>query len=216
MTEGYFTQSYGSDELDASLLLLPTLGFLPADDERIRATVMAIADRLQRRRLRLSLPPRGDRRRTRRDSPRGVSPRARSGSCRRSSRSANSIALAASARSWWARRARSASTARRSIRRRPATSGTSPRRSRIWLSSMHSWTSSTPNSARPARRSDRRVRRVGGTPSGMSDRPGVSDLSRIRHELCHVWRLSSSPRPPDPEILRDSQEESMSSNTDAH
>lgn len=41
--EGFFAQSYGSNELDASLLLLPTLGFLPVDDERIRATVMAIA-----------------------------------------------------------------------------------------------------------------------------------------------------------------------------
>jgi GH15 family glucan-1,4-alpha-glucosidase len=43
---GYFTQSYGSEELDASLLLLPMLGFLPPDDERIRATVHAIADGL--------------------------------------------------------------------------------------------------------------------------------------------------------------------------
>jgi alpha,alpha-trehalase len=43
---GYFGQSYGSDELDASLLLLGTLGFLPVDDERIRATVVAIADGL--------------------------------------------------------------------------------------------------------------------------------------------------------------------------
>jgi GH15 family glucan-1,4-alpha-glucosidase len=39
---GYFTQSYGSPELDASLLLLPLVGFLPATDERIRGTVEAI------------------------------------------------------------------------------------------------------------------------------------------------------------------------------
>jgi GH15 family glucan-1,4-alpha-glucosidase len=44
--KGYFAQSYGSDELDASLLLLPMLGFLPAEDERIRATVLAIASEL--------------------------------------------------------------------------------------------------------------------------------------------------------------------------
>ncbi len=44
--EGYFTQSYGSSELDASLLLMGTLGFLPAQDERIRNTVLAIADNL--------------------------------------------------------------------------------------------------------------------------------------------------------------------------
>ena len=43
---GYFTQTYGGDHLDASLLLLGSLGFLPAQDERIRATVMAIADDL--------------------------------------------------------------------------------------------------------------------------------------------------------------------------
>ncbi|MHB1088787.1 MAG: glycoside hydrolase family 15 protein [Acidimicrobiales bacterium] len=43
---GVFTQSYGSEELDASLLMLPLLGFLPPDDERQRATVFAIADEL--------------------------------------------------------------------------------------------------------------------------------------------------------------------------
>jgi GH15 family glucan-1,4-alpha-glucosidase len=37
-----FTQSYGSSELDASALLLPLLGFLPASDERVRGTVAAI------------------------------------------------------------------------------------------------------------------------------------------------------------------------------
>ena len=37
-----FTQSYGSDELDASVLLLPLVGFLPPDDERIVSTVEAI------------------------------------------------------------------------------------------------------------------------------------------------------------------------------
>ena len=41
--QGCFAQSYGSEELDASLLLLPVLGFLPANDERVRATVLAIA-----------------------------------------------------------------------------------------------------------------------------------------------------------------------------
>jgi GH15 family glucan-1,4-alpha-glucosidase len=37
-----FTQSFGSSELDASLLLIPLVGFLPADDPRVRATVAAI------------------------------------------------------------------------------------------------------------------------------------------------------------------------------
>ena len=44
--QGYFTQSYESDELDASLLVLPMVGFLPASDERLVATVNAIADHL--------------------------------------------------------------------------------------------------------------------------------------------------------------------------
>jgi GH15 family glucan-1,4-alpha-glucosidase len=43
-----FMQSYGSSELDASVLLLPTLGFLPWDDPRIVGTVEAIARDLTR------------------------------------------------------------------------------------------------------------------------------------------------------------------------
>jgi alpha,alpha-trehalase len=43
---GRFRQHYGNDELDASLLLIPILGFLPPDDDRVRATVLAIADEL--------------------------------------------------------------------------------------------------------------------------------------------------------------------------
>ncbi len=37
-----FTQSYGSEELDASVLLMPTVGFLAADDPRMVSTVAAI------------------------------------------------------------------------------------------------------------------------------------------------------------------------------
>ncbi|MBO0786329.1 MAG: glycoside hydrolase family 15 protein, partial [Actinobacteria bacterium] len=43
---GVFCQHYETKALDASLLLIPIVGFLPADDERVRATVMAIADEL--------------------------------------------------------------------------------------------------------------------------------------------------------------------------
>ncbi|WP_250002946.1 glycoside hydrolase family 15 protein [Actinoplanes sp. M2I2] len=43
---GVFTQSFGSTDLDASLLMLPIVGFLPADDPRMLATVEAIASRL--------------------------------------------------------------------------------------------------------------------------------------------------------------------------
>ncbi len=35
-----------TDDLDASLLLLPIMGFLPPDDKRVQATVLAIADEL--------------------------------------------------------------------------------------------------------------------------------------------------------------------------
>jgi GH15 family glucan-1,4-alpha-glucosidase len=39
---GSFVQSYGSKELDASLLQIPIVGFLPADDPRVVGTVKAI------------------------------------------------------------------------------------------------------------------------------------------------------------------------------
>jgi GH15 family glucan-1,4-alpha-glucosidase len=39
---GSFVQSYGSDELDASLLLIPITGFLPASDPRVTGTIEAI------------------------------------------------------------------------------------------------------------------------------------------------------------------------------
>src|SRR5262245_6564692 len=37
-----FVQSYGSSELDASLLLIPIVGFLPAEDPRVRGTLAAV------------------------------------------------------------------------------------------------------------------------------------------------------------------------------
>jgi GH15 family glucan-1,4-alpha-glucosidase len=43
---GVFVQRYGSPALDASVLLMALLRFLPSDDPRIRATVLAIADEL--------------------------------------------------------------------------------------------------------------------------------------------------------------------------
>jgi GH15 family glucan-1,4-alpha-glucosidase len=41
-----FVQCYGSEELDAALLLLPLVGFLPPTDRRIKATVRQIEKRL--------------------------------------------------------------------------------------------------------------------------------------------------------------------------
>ncbi|HXN60985.1 MAG TPA: glycoside hydrolase family 15 protein [Acidimicrobiales bacterium] len=52
MTKGWsdranaFTQSFGSDELDASSLMLPLVGFLPADDAKVLATIDATEERL--------------------------------------------------------------------------------------------------------------------------------------------------------------------------
>jgi GH15 family glucan-1,4-alpha-glucosidase len=43
---GCFVQAYGSAALDASLLLLPLVGFLPASDKRIKRTVREIEKRL--------------------------------------------------------------------------------------------------------------------------------------------------------------------------
>ncbi|HYX44766.1 MAG TPA: glycoside hydrolase family 15 protein, partial [Acidimicrobiales bacterium] len=43
---GVFVQHYDTTALDASTLLIPLVRFLPADDERVRATVLAIAEEL--------------------------------------------------------------------------------------------------------------------------------------------------------------------------
>jgi GH15 family glucan-1,4-alpha-glucosidase len=45
---GAFVQAYGSRNLDASALLLPLVGFLPADDHRVVGTVRAVERRLLR------------------------------------------------------------------------------------------------------------------------------------------------------------------------
>jgi GH15 family glucan-1,4-alpha-glucosidase len=63
---GHFAQSYGSDELDASLLLMPMTGFLPCSDLRVRGTIDAIqrdltvdglVQRYRTRRMLDGLPP---------------------------------------------------------------------------------------------------------------------------------------------------------------
>jgi len=43
---GAFTQFFGSDRLDASCLLIPLVGFLPATDERVAGTVRAVEEEL--------------------------------------------------------------------------------------------------------------------------------------------------------------------------
>ena len=43
-----FTQFYGSEELDASILMMPLVGFLPPEDERVRNTIEAVERELVR------------------------------------------------------------------------------------------------------------------------------------------------------------------------
>ncbi len=45
---GAFTQVYGGSELDSSLLLMPQVGFLPAEDPRVKSTIEAIEANLMR------------------------------------------------------------------------------------------------------------------------------------------------------------------------
>ena len=46
ISAGVFVQHYDTEALDASLLLMPLVRFLPPDDQRIRDTVLAIAEEL--------------------------------------------------------------------------------------------------------------------------------------------------------------------------
>jgi GH15 family glucan-1,4-alpha-glucosidase len=65
-SRGVLTQRYGDDALDASLLLAILTRFLPADDPRVRATVLAIADELTEDGLVLGIASRNGRRPVRR------------------------------------------------------------------------------------------------------------------------------------------------------
>jgi GH15 family glucan-1,4-alpha-glucosidase len=47
-TQNAFVESYGSQWLDASILLLPAVGFLPASDPRVRGTIAAIERHMMR------------------------------------------------------------------------------------------------------------------------------------------------------------------------
>ena len=140
-------QRYGSTALDASLLLLPLLRFLPPEDPRIRATVLAIADELTHEGLVLRYKvDETD------DGLRGeegtfticsfwlVSALVEIGEVDRARRCANGCCR-------WP--ARWSCTPRSSIRTRAGTSGTSPRRSPTWPWSTPSCTSSGPR--RPSR-----------------------------------------------------------------
>ena len=53
-----FTQHYDTTEVDASLLLIPLVGFLPADDPRVLGTIAAVEQRPDARGLPAALPHR--------------------------------------------------------------------------------------------------------------------------------------------------------------
>ena len=57
---GHFVQHYGGDALDASLLLLPLVGFLPIDDPRVASTIAAIERDLMEGGLVRRKPPNPD------------------------------------------------------------------------------------------------------------------------------------------------------------
>jgi GH15 family glucan-1,4-alpha-glucosidase len=59
-TKQAFAQSYGSNDLDASVLLIPLVGFLPATDERMVATVAAVERELLDDGLVMRYVPRDD------------------------------------------------------------------------------------------------------------------------------------------------------------
>ena len=125
-----FTQHYGTDALDASVLLMPLVRFLPPEDERIRKTVLAIADELTEQGLVLRY--RVEETDDGLSGEEGTLRSAPSGSWPRWWRSASSSGLATSARRCSPTPARSASTPRRSIPPPGVTSATSPRPSPTW------------------------------------------------------------------------------------
>jgi GH15 family glucan-1,4-alpha-glucosidase len=43
---GAYSQAFGSDDLDASVLMMPVVGFVPAGDPRMQATIEAVSRRL--------------------------------------------------------------------------------------------------------------------------------------------------------------------------
>ena len=57
---GYFVDRYGGNRVDASLLLLPLVNFLPADDPRMSATIDAIERELSQDGLVWRTPQGGD------------------------------------------------------------------------------------------------------------------------------------------------------------
>lgn len=59
-TKKAFTQYYGSKQLDASLLMMPLVGFLPPTDERVRNTIAAVERELMEEGLVLRYRPEQD------------------------------------------------------------------------------------------------------------------------------------------------------------
>ena len=128
---GVFCQHYDTDALDASVLLMVLTRFLPPDDERIRQTVLAIADELTEDGLvlRYRMDETDDGLAGEEGTLHDLLVLARVGAGRDRRGRARARACA---RSCSPTRARSGSTPRRSTRAPAATSATSRRRSPTW------------------------------------------------------------------------------------
>jgi GH15 family glucan-1,4-alpha-glucosidase len=58
--DGVFTAAYDSDDLDASVLLIPLVRFLPPSDPRVKKTVLTISEQLTEHGIVLRRRPRDD------------------------------------------------------------------------------------------------------------------------------------------------------------
>ena len=140
------------DELDASTLLIPLVGFLPADDPRVVGTIEAIQSDLMRDGfVARYTAARAERRSTASRAARESSCRARSGSSTRCCCRAATTRPARSSRSCSASATTSACSRRSTTRRRSACSATSRRRSPTSASSTRRTTSRTTTGPMPQR-----------------------------------------------------------------
>ncbi len=140
-----FTQSYGSRELDASLLLIPRVGFLPPDDPRVVGTVDAIGAELSGTGSCAATAPRGTPS-TGCRAARGRSWSARSGTRTRCTRRAGPRRPGSCSSGWWGS---------------PTTWGCSPRSTTRWPATS-SATSAGVQSHRTGEHGPRPVRGRGG------------------------------------------------------
>ena len=179
-----FTQAYGSAALDASLLLIPRVGFLPGTDPRVQGTIDAIRRELSEggwsSATRPPKPTTGSR------GAKACSSPARSGWSTRCTRRDGRKRRSTCSNACSGRETTSACSARNGTRPRGASSATPPRRSATspWWSAPSSCTWSTRSAATTRWRYD------GGSEG--TDRPGRPDRVQPgpgRRGLCPDVRM---------------------------